>query len=580
MIHGVSSDLPSFKALSFREGLNIVVAEKTLDATDSQTRNGAGKTSLIELIHFLAGSGASRNSIFRSSAISNANFSMVVDVDGRPVTVTRTGSKPSRVQVENLPATGSDALFLESLRNEDWKTLLGAYMFGLPAEEEKWAPTFRSLFSYFVRRQADAGFQSPFKHTVQQQTWDQQVALSYLIGLDWRISQEWQKVRERERSIQELKKALSGDGDGVFQATIGNVATLRTELAVSENAARVARNDLISFRVIDQYQTLEQEASSITRELAQLADENTLDRRLLADLEAAISAEVPPRPAELERMYQEVGVQLPDRALSRFADVAVFHESVVRNRRLYLQEEISSARGRLATRGRRMSQLDTRRSQIMGILRSGGALEQFTALQSEVSRLEAKAEVTRERFQAAEEFELERNTLDLERQQLLTRITQDFQERSAILNEAIVTFEGLSSELYGERAGSLTISANRNGPQFDVEIHGERSKGIQNMQIFCFDLMLMRLCMQRNIGPRFLVHDSHLFDGVDERQVAKALQVGARTADELGFQYIVTMNTDALPKELPAGFSLEEYVLPTRLTDATEDGGLFGLRFQ
>jgi uncharacterized protein YydD (DUF2326 family) len=35
MIHGVSSDLPSFKSLSFREGLNIVVAEKTLDATDS-----------------------------------------------------------------------------------------------------------------------------------------------------------------------------------------------------------------------------------------------------------------------------------------------------------------------------------------------------------------------------------------------------------------------------------------------------------------------------------------------------------------------------------------------------------------
>lgn len=299
-------------------------------------------------------------------------------------------------------------------------------MFGLPAEEEKWAPTFRSLFSYFVRRQADAGFQSPFKHTIQQQTWDQQVALSYLIGLDWRISQEWQKVRERERSIQELKEALSGDGDGVFQATIGNVATLRTELAVSQNAARVARDDLLSFRVIDQYQSLEQEASSITRELAQLADENTLDRRLLADLEAAISAEVPPRPAELERMYQEVGIQLPDRALSRFADVVVFHESVVRNRRLYLQEEISSARGRLGTRERRMSQLDTRRSQIMGILRSGGALEQFTALQSEVSRLEAKAEVTRERFQAAEEFELERNTLDLERQQLLTRTLKTF----------------------------------------------------------------------------------------------------------------------------------------------------------
>jgi uncharacterized protein YydD (DUF2326 family) len=133
---------------------------------------------------------------------------------------------------------------------------------------------------------------------------------------------------------------------------------------------------------------------------------------------------------------------------------------------------------------------------------------------------------------------------------LVTELNQDLQERAANLSEAILTFEGLSSELYGERAGSLTISASKSGPKFDVEIHGERSKGIQNMQIFCFDMTLMRLAQERGIGPGFLVHDSHLFDGVDERQVARALQVGARNAQELGFQYIVTMNSDAVPAGL------------------------------
>ena len=47
----------------------------------------------------------------------------------------------------------------------------------------------------------------------------------------------------------------------------------------------------------------------------------------------------------------------------------------------------------------------------------------------------------------------------------------------------------------------------------------------------------------------------------------------------LGFQYIVTMNEDAVPIELPRDFDLEQYIVPTRLTDATEDGGLFGIRF-
>ncbi len=66
---------------------------------------------------------------------------------------------------------------------------------------------------------------------------------------------------------------------------------------------------------------------------------------------------------------------------------------------------------------------------------------------------------------------------------------------------------------------------------------GSRSKGIKNIQIFCFDMMLMRLCAERGTGPGFLVHDSHLFDGVDGRQIASALKVGAQTAKELGFHY-------------------------------------------
>jgi uncharacterized protein YydD (DUF2326 family) len=66
---------------------------------------------------------------------------------------------------------------------------------------------------------------------------------------------------------------------------------------------------------------------------------------------------------------------------------------------------------------------------------------------------------------------------------------------------------------------------------------------------------------------------------VDGRQVISALKVGEETARELGFQYIVTMNEDDAFKEKTEGFDLREYVLPVVLTDATEDGGLFGFRF-
>ena len=120
-----------------------------------------------------------------------------------------------------------------------------------------------------------------------------------------------------------------------------------------------------------------------------------------------------------------------------------------------------------------------------------------------------------------------------------------------------------------------------NGPVFEVKIESQRSKGIHNMQIFCFDMMLSILGKKRGRYPGFLVHDSHLFDGVDEASVARALQLGAERSREHGFQYLVTMNSDALPKDgFDKGFRIEDYILPVRLTDASETGGLFGLRFE
>jgi uncharacterized protein YydD (DUF2326 family) len=132
----------------------------------------------------------------------------------------------------------------------------------------------------------------------------------------------------------------------------------------------------------------------------------------------------------------------------------------------------------------------------------------------------------------------------------------------------------------GNRAGTFTITPTENGPEFEPFIPGEKSRGVNNMRIFCFDMMLMLLGLRRGRSPGFLMHDSHLFDGVDERQVGKALALGAELASRHGFQYIVTMNTDAIPKEVPAGFRLEDHALGLRLTDASDDGGLFGFRFE
>ena len=587
MIHSLTSDLPSFKSLTFRPGLNILLAEKSAGATDRQSRNGAGKTSFVELIHFLFGAKPDKGSIFQSDALAPWSFEGRVDIGSKVVKVARSGAKPSRIRLQGDTSNWPIKPTLEAksgdlvISNEIWRSLLGMLLFRLRPDEDdyesgRFRPTFRSLFSYFVRRQNSGGFVSPTQQSSMQQPWDQQVAVSYLLGLDASVPQQFQEVRTRERAMSELRKAAK---EGSLGRYFGAAADLRTRMTIAESRARRLREQITTFTVVPEYSALEQEASTTTREISTINDDNTADRELILQLQEALESEQPPATASLDRLYREAGVVLPGSVGRRFEEVEAFHQSIIQNRRSHLTAEVRAAEERIRSRDRTRERLDVRRRQIMGILQSGGALEHYARLQEEVGRAEAEAEGLRQRLVTAEQIESTKADLDIERARLLKSLQDDHHERESLIEEAILVFEDLSNALY-EQAGSLTVSATPNGPAVDVRIDAQRSKGITNMQIFCFDLMLAELSTRRGLGPGFLVHDSHLFDGVDERQVAKALQLGADHAASVGFQYIVTMNSDALPTDgFREGFDVGAYVLDTKLTDATESGGLFGLRF-
>ncbi len=573
MIRRVYSTLSSFKTLALKPGLNLLVAKKEAGASDKQTRNRAGKTSLVEIVHFLMGSEAGKDSLFRSEVLVNETFGLEFDLGGEQLRVERSGHTKSRIHVEGPSFLGGRG----ALANSEWVALLGEKMFELPRipDADGRVPTFRSLFGYFARRQLSGAFTTPEKQATMQQAGDYQVALLFLLGLDWQIASGWQTVRDREKTLAQLKKAA---GIGAFGSIVGRASDLRTQLMVAEARLTDLKSQVAAFRVLPQYTDLEAEADQLTQAISDLSNDNVIDAAAIDDLEHAMRAETPPSLADLQSVYAEAGVALPGIAIKRYEDVQSFHESIIRNRRDYLVGELDAARQRVVVREQTKRQLDERRATVMTLLRSHGALDHFSRLQGEAARLEAAVESLRLRFEAAEQLEGSKNELEIERNRLTLRLRRDFSEQKERLSAAILAFEEASQRLY-ESAGSMTVEETSNGPAFQFPMQGSRSKGIQNMQIFCFDMMLMRLCASQGVGPGFLVHDSHLFDGVDGRQLISALKVGAETAQELGFQYIVTMNEDDAFKETIAGFDLSDYVIETVLTDATEDGGLFGFRF-
>src|SRR6516162_4889209 len=83
MIHRIYSSLRTFKELRFQPGLNILLADKTESSTAKQTRNSAGKSSVLEIVHFLTAGEYTDETIFRAPELIDSRFGMEFDLGGR-----------------------------------------------------------------------------------------------------------------------------------------------------------------------------------------------------------------------------------------------------------------------------------------------------------------------------------------------------------------------------------------------------------------------------------------------------------------------------------------------------------------
>lgn len=585
MIYSTSSTLPSFKEMTFSPTLNVLLADTLKDSKDSQTRNSAGKTSLIELFHFLLAASNSASPPFRDPRLIDHEFSIKYGTPLGVATVSRSGAHPNVTRV----VSGSDAFATQPVANkgtgvfeytrEQYAQALGEVFFGLPFTKRKrqtYSPTFRSIISYLIRRDYDGGFLDAEKNAAKQVPWDAQVNLSFVLGLDWPISREFQLVRDKEKSLETIKAAAR---TGAFGTLIETVAALRAKVAKAGKKAAALRDRLSSFVVADAYNELATEAAQLGSQISKSVTQNLADETRLRQLQQLLIKEQPPSDDDLLKLFQELEREVSDQVRRRFDEVRSFHESVLNNRRHGLESEVAAVRSRITARDKELKVIDRRRSEILAYLSGKGALEDFVNLQKELSARESEAADLQRQFYAAQLLEGEKASLEIERQQLYRRLQADLNARGDILDDAIVTVDQLVSELYGDRTGELLIVATDNGPKIQMQIEGDRGGGISKMEIFCFDMALAKILQRRGIGPRLLVHDSHLFDGVDKRQVAKALEIGLRESRESGFQYIVTMNSDVWQSlKFTDQASMNDCILPVKLDDRQEEGSLFGVR--
>jgi uncharacterized protein YydD (DUF2326 family) len=582
MIHSVRCDKPSFKNIEFKPGFNVVLAERTKESTKKDSRNGLGKSTLIEIIHFCLG--GNKGETLSKSAVDNWSFTLEFDLGKKKISATRNTKEQSKIIIsgdcsewpikpERDRKTGE---LIISAR--DWTKVLGVLMFGLQLNypDMEYVPTFRSLMSYFVRRNGTrGGFLNPFQQYKNQLEWDKQVNNAFLLGLNWEYASKWQVIKDRIDVINQIKKEAKTGILANLMGTIGELEALKIRL---ESQAAQEGEELASFKVHPQYKKIEEEANELTSKNHELINTDIIDKKMLEYYEASLKEEVEAKHEEVTKMYKEAGVILPSSLTKRIDDVLAFHKQVVINRKEFLKTEIERLERDIAEREQQIATITTQRAELLQILQKHGALDELTKLQNKHQKTIADVKDVNIRLENLKKFEQGENAIVVEQAVLQQQASTDLSERKSQRELAILLFNSNSKALYAA-PGTLSIDVSKTGYKFNVTIERSGSFGIGNMKIFCYDLVLAQIWAKKAKSPIFLIHDSFLFADVDERQKALSLELAAKESKTCGFQYICTLNSDTLPrKDFNKDFNFDQYVRKT-VTDAKDDGGLLGIRF-
>ncbi|WP_064694777.1 DUF2326 domain-containing protein [Rhizobium aegyptiacum] len=586
MILALGSSIEGFKTLRFHKGLNILLAEQETNSEETKTRNSSGKSSVLDLVHFLLG-GSIRNSVVKAQALQGHSFWGEFEFNGITFRVERRVSDPKTVQVSASDMRGlvyeGNLLGDATATNQAWCEWLGHIVFELPENTVgtpfslTHAPTFRSMFPYFARRRDDIGFQYAEKFAAKAQSdGSAQIALSYLLGLDWLLARDFELERGEKRDLAAQSKRIKARRSENLETS----SAIRSAMTLAAHEAEVQRTRIASFQVAEHYDEMVSEASQAKNLLEKLSVEAASLKSSLDFIEESLEAEKPGDGEAIAALYRAAGTELPGSVVKSFEDIAAFHQSVADNRRFHLSSQLDSIRRRISAVSAEMDAARARRDEILRDLRGKGAFSDLAAMQKVAAEKAEKHARLQTQYEEALEVEAGRAASRIKESNLLARLQNDLRTREATVSAMVLAVLEAKKALYADRGASFEVQATVNGPHFRVNIDGSRSGGIANMEVFCFDYALYKLTTARLGGPGFLIHDSHLFDPVDSRQIATSIQLGSGLVDEVGGQYIVMLNTDMFER-LPFDehFDVTPKVLPVRLND-TDSGGLFGFRFK
>ena len=583
MLYRITANKDSFRPVEFKEGLNVVLAEKGASSGKNNTRNGVGKTTLVEILMFCLGGHASKGKGIMQSALQSWKFTLEMSLKGSRVKVTRSVAEPNRIWVEgNVGSWKIQPDFTEltgthAYEIARWQDLIGWALFDLDpsVKTQNTHPVSKGLLSCFIRngQQAYRGIDS---HGLTGTEGKEKTNLAHLLRLDWEFIG---RIKELHNSLKDLRATNRSVEAGAFSQVSGNIDEIRVEQGRIQAEITKLERDLTTFNFSAEYNRLQDNLNELTRDTLSLSNRIAANNHKLSIIRTAIKEEEDASPEAIEALYKEVGLAFPESLRKTLEEVQAFHRQIVVNRKNFLASELARLSNDIQTMTKTRDEKSKRKGELTAELEAQDIYSELTKHRERLAELNSQDKRHEEWLADLERLDQNIDGLEKQIEEVRSNAVRDFMERRRVLDSISADFSSLTFELYGKR-GMLSIVPEKDDYSLSVEMEKRGSDGVRQMGIFCFDLALLKA--QNHFGREisFLVHDTPIFDAADDRQRAKALEIAARETGEINCQYICVINSDKVPRsDFTDLFNFDSHVIH-RLSDATPADSLLGIHFE
>ena len=568
MIHELYANKSSFKKIQFNKGINIILAEG--DDNTENSRNGLGKTTLVHIIHFCLG-GTPNKKYLPEDTFNDWEFTISIDISNEKIYAKRSFNEKSIIIVEGnfskfpLKPTYSEEKEIYFYTLNEWKEVLGTSLLGLKNEKEfRFKPTFRKVISYFIRRDEDIK-KSPFKTSSTHKNIDVIDCTSFCVGLDWKLMS---KYKEYGDEIKRLNENFSN-----LKSIHGSKGQLVPEMNRLKKDLTKIKEDLDNYKVHESYRQIEKSADILSKEIQELVEKTIFLNKKIDIYEESIKEENIDD-INVEEIYNEINFYFPENVKKTLRESKEFHKNIIFNITNFLKTEIQSIKNDLSLINQEIEIKSDKKAGYMDILNNFGALNEYNNMQKYYTEQKSEYELIVNIIKQFDEITNKKNKLKVKLLELESRFQINYDENINHLNSLIDIFSDNSSYLY-DVPGDLIIECSEKGFEYNVDIPRINSTGKTKMIVLCYDLMLLENFVGYNYID-FLIHDSNIFDGVDSRQYASALNLIYEKTTKFDMQYICMLNSDSIPDNL--NFNIEDHVV-LELNDNSIEGTLLGFEF-